>query len=47
MAEPAKKPEPQPRKEPTPAEAVERILDDAQKRPDSYARQTLVPRGGE
>ena len=49
MAEPARMPAPQKREEPSPspAEAVERILDDAQKRPDAYARETIVPKGGE
>lgn len=47
MAEPARRPEPQKREAPAPAEAVDRILEDAQKRPDAYARETIVPRGGE
>lgn len=49
MAEPARQPQPQPLRKPapTPAQAVERILDDAQKRPESYARETIVPKGGE
>ena len=49
MAEPARTPEsPKPEdREPSPADAVERILDDAQKRPAAYARETIVPKGGE
>ena len=47
MAEPARRPEPKKRETPSPAEAVERILDDAQQRPRDYARQTIVPKGGE
>lgn len=49
MAEPARQPQPQPARkpQPRPAEVVERILDDAQKRPQDYARETIVPKGGE
>jgi hypothetical protein len=49
MAEPARTPAPPQRETPapSPAEAVERILEDARQRPDAYARETIVPKGGE